>query len=107
MKQNNSTGGNFHFFDWLDWKVVIILLVILAGVVWMTTREPGVEQNLETQILIDATSGQQIIPDTPTPIPPELLANREQTTGIVLGGVVLVLIIVGGTARAITRNTKR
>jgi len=85
---------------------MIILIVVLAGVVWITSREPGIEQNRDTQILIDATSGLPILQDTPTPIPEELLANREQTTGIVLGGVVLVLIIVGGTARAITRNVK-
>jgi hypothetical protein len=107
MKQRNSTPSNFHFPDWLDWKILILIILILAGVVWLTTREPGVDQDMETQIRIDATSGQPIILDTPTPIPPELLANREQTIGIVLGGVVLVLIIVGGTASAITRNGKR
>ncbi len=38
---------------------------------------------------------------TPTPIPEELLANREQTFGIVLGAVFLVLIVIGGTVGGI------
>ncbi|GAP12026.1 hypothetical protein BECAL_03226 [Bellilinea caldifistulae] len=38
---------------------------------------------------------------SPTPIPAELLANREQTFGIVFGAVVLVLIVVIGTLSGI------
>lgn len=106
-KKNNSSHWTVQIPDWLDWKMVLIIIVVLAGVIWLTTREAGVDQDLETKIMIDATSGEQIILDTPTPIPPELLANREQTTGLIFGGVVLVLIIVGGTASVITRNGKR
>lgn len=36
-----------------------------------------------------------------TPIPEELIANREQTFGIVFGAVVLVLIVVVGTMTGI------
>ena len=107
MKQNNSIKGSMQLPDWLDWKIMVIVIIVLAGVVWLTTREPSVEQEVETQIMIDATSGLPIMAATPTPIPPELLANREQTIGIVLGGVVLVLIIVVGTTSVITRNGKR
>ena len=107
MKDNNSTRGVIPSPDWLDWKIVIIVIIVLSGVVWFTTRGPRIEPETQTQIVIDATSGQPIVADTPTPIPEELLANREQTIGIVLGGVVLVLIIVGGTTAVITRNGNR
>ncbi len=43
---------------------------------------------------------------TPTPFPPELVANREQTNGIILGTVVLVLIIVVGTLASIRSRSK-
>jgi hypothetical protein len=34
---------------------------------------------------------------TATPLPPEFLANREQTFGIIIGTVVLVILVVGGS----------
>ena len=43
---------------------------------------------------------------TPTPFPPELVANREQTNGIILGTVVLVLIIIGGPLAGIRTRSK-
>ena len=36
-------------------------------------------------------------PGTPTPIPAEYLETADQTTGIIFGSSILVLIIVGGT----------
>lgn len=34
---------------------------------------------------------------TATPLPEEFLANREQTIGIVIGTIVLVFIVIGGS----------
>ncbi len=42
-----------------------------------------------------------IPPDPRNPLPPEMLANRDQTNGVIVGGVILVLIIVGGTLNVI------
>jgi hypothetical protein len=42
----------------------------------------------------------------PTPIPQEWKDNKDQTNGVVLGGVVLVMIIVGGTLSAIFRKDR-
>lgn len=39
---------------------------------------------------------------SPTPIPAELIANREQTFGIIFGAVVLVLIVIIGTLTGIS-----
>ncbi len=41
---------------------------------------------------------------TPTPIPEEWLTNEKETDGVIFGGIVLVLIVVGGTLHAIRRN---
>lgn len=38
---------------------------------------------------------------TRTPLPPELLANREQTIGIIIGTVVLVILVLGGSLAGI------
>ena len=45
-----------------------------------------------------------IAPPTETPTPKPFEENPEQTNGIVLGGVLLVLIIVGGTVSIIRRK---
>ncbi len=34
---------------------------------------------------------------TRTPLPPEFLANREQTFGIIIGTIVLVILVIGGS----------
>ena len=41
-----------------------------------------------------------------TPLPAELLENRDQTNGIILGSAILVLIIIGGTLSVLLRRRK-
>lgn len=38
---------------------------------------------------------------TATPLPPEFLANREQTLGIIIGTIVLVILVLGGSLAGI------
>lgn len=42
-----------------------------------------------------------------TPLPPELVANREQTNGVILGTVFLVMIVVIGTLSGISRLSNK
>jgi hypothetical protein len=44
---------------------------------------------------------------SPTPIPQEWADNREQTTGIIAGAVVLAVIIIGGTLHTIDQNKQQ
>jgi len=41
---------------------------------------------------------------TPTPLPEEYLANKDQTIGIMVGGIILILIVVTGTLGTIRRK---
>ncbi len=41
---------------------------------------------------------------TPTPIPEEWLTNEKETDGVIVGAIVLVLIVIGGTLHAIRSN---
>jgi len=43
---------------------------------------------------------------TATPLPAQLLENRDQTNGIILGSAILVLIIIGGTLSVLLRRRK-
>lgn len=45
-------------------------------------------------------------PPTPTPFPPELVANREQTSGIIFGTVILVMIVILGTLTGISARRR-
>jgi hypothetical protein len=42
----------------------------------------------------------------PTPIPWEWRENKDQTTGVVIGGIFMVLIVVGGTVSVIVRRNR-
>ena len=41
---------------------------------------------------------------SPTPLPPEYLANRDQTIGILVGGMILIMIVIIGTLSTIRRK---
>lgn len=93
---------NPHFL-WLG----LVLLAFLAAMAFSepisphqgSTPLPGVETTpLPTQTLTGESLSARPLA---TPIPEELIANREQTFGIVFGAVILVLIVVVGTLTGI------
>lgn len=93
---------NPHFL-WLG----VILLAFLAA---MAFSEPVTPRQISTPlptvvvtlVSTQSVSGESLaLRPSPTPIPEELIANREQTFGIVFGAVVLVLIVIIGTLSGI------
>jgi|WetSurMetagenome_2_1015567.scaffolds.fasta_scaffold146398_2 hypothetical protein len=50
------------------------------------------------------TTNPILVSPTPSLDPNEILKNRDQTNGVVAGGVILVLIIVGGTLSVIRQK---
>lgn len=82
--------------------VVILFTVLLLGGNWPLANSVSAQATLATP-----TAGAQ--PDVEdeslaTPIPEEYLSNNTQTNGIVLGSVVLVLIVIGGTLSVMLRR---
>jgi len=67
------------------------------------TETPALSATLSQNLLI--TPPQQLSPTdarpSATPLPPELIANREQTNGIVAGTIILLLIVIVGTVSGI------
>ena len=107
------------FPDWINPKVLILLILLALFSVAMVWSEPlpkpnrvsnlarvaiplGVTPQAETDT--PAVDGQTVTPTT-TPIPLEWANNREMANGIVLGAIALVMIIVGGTLISIRRRT--
>ena len=61
---------------------------------------------------VDFTQGKAVVLDlggtiTPTPFPPEYLTNRDQTIGILIGGIILILIVIIGTLTTIRRKRQQ
>lgn len=94
---------NPHFL-WLG----VVLLAFLAA---MAFSEPIAARQIistpaptavVTLLPTQSMTGESLaLRPSPTPIPEELIANREQTFGIVFGAVVLVLIVIIGTLSGI------
>lgn len=103
---------------WVDEKSMGLVLLVLIMLVAMSWSEPlpgqrstaaklsmaQVSATPSVQPTVDVSPDASPTPILPTPIPEEWRTNREMGTGIVMGAVVLVLIIVGGTLGAIRRH---
>lgn len=99
--------------------VLIVAAVFLAGMIWTkppalmraanaATPTPGA--GTETPSVSTATPG--VLNPTPgkgtkTPLPPEYLANADQTIGITLAGAMLVLIVVAGVLMFLPTDARR
>lgn len=56
---------------------------------------------------VQTTPTPSILPGTPTPLPAEWLASAQQTNGIIFGALIIILLIIAGTAGIMIRdNTK-
>lgn len=104
---------------WLNGPIVWLLIVMIAFSSAMAMGEPALLQQVvtpqpsETAANSPARSvtpeGQTTpVPGEPaiTPLPDELIANREQTFGIILGTIMLVMIVIIGTLSGIAAQRK-
>ena len=93
---------------WFSAPVLALVLVIAVFATMIAWREPlpGITPATPTVEgeIHDATATPEFELKEPTPIPQEWQDNIEQTNGIIMGSVILVLIVVGGTLSAIRRR---
>lgn len=87
----------YHKYDLL---LIFLLIAILALIIfaWPEPASGAYSQKLAVAVEVVKPTL------TPTPIPLEYLESPEQTSGIICGSVVLVLIIVGGTLGVLRRK---
>lgn len=93
---------------WFSSPTLALLLVVIIFATMIAWREPlsGLSlaaPTLEEEIF-ETTASPEFELKEPTPIPQEWEDNFEQTNGIIMGSVILVLIVVGGTLSAIRRR---
>ncbi len=97
--------------------VLAAVFIFVAAAAWSpgpatAQDEPTPTATLAATLAADVTADAALPTPTPepavvtiaeaTPIPQEWEENKEQTYGVVLGGVMLVIIIIGGTLGVIT-----
>ena len=96
---------------WIILLVIILLFIILlwpnpaSSAYWDQAASPTAASGNTVPSVPTATltvAGPSL--PTPTPIPSEYLENTDQTSGIICGSVVMVLIIVGGTLGVLRRR---
>lgn len=106
-----------HFFEnithylptWLNWHSFSIIAVCIIFIVIFFGNEPKTsDAAFQSQVGLTSEATQaMIVTPTTTPFPPELIANKEQTFGILLMGIILVSIIVISSFIGIRRNAKQ
>jgi len=94
LKFSNRIPNVKNDLRWIVLLVVLFLLIILA---WPNPASGAASHQAATSAAPAATL-------TPTRIPAEYLSTPDQTSGIICGSAVLVLIIVGGTVGVLRRK---
>jgi hypothetical protein len=92
-------------FEWNIQNIIFILVVVIfaVSVIW---SEPvshlftGLDLKDQVAVQPSATT----LPGTPTPLPAEYIAEPNQTSGILLGVVLLGGIIIAGTLGVLFRD---
>ena len=93
------------FPGWINLQNLIFLTVIFAFtiiVIWSESISEFFEPLKSTSVGITATA--TTLFGTPTPLPAEWLASAEQTNGIMVGGIIIILAILVGTVGIVLRD---
>ena len=93
---------------WLNFQNLLFLIVILVFLVIIIWSDP-LSQYLQqsdvdsNEILITSTT----LPGTPTPLPEEWTTSSEQTDGVIMGAVVIIIAITAGAAVILLRDREK
>jgi CDP-diglyceride synthetase len=83
--------------------LILVVVIFAVSVIW---SEPisriFTGLNIKNEVVI--TPSATTLPGTPTPLPAEYLSEPNQTSGILLGVVLLAVIIIAGTLGVIFRS---
>lgn len=80
---------------WVFWLIMLLVIISLA---W---PDPAAGSNHAQEI---TTTPSPLILLTATPLPAEYFETSEQTTSIICGSLLIIMIIVGGVAFVLRRN---
>ncbi len=94
--------------DWVNFQNLIFMAVILAFTIIVVWSEAISKTFAAARLAkIGATATPAILPGTPTPVPPEWATSAEQTNGILMGAVIIMLVILVGTLAMVLREISK
>ncbi len=90
---------------WINLQNLVFSSVIIAFFIIIIWSE-DISHFFESIRLNDVqtTPTPSILPGTPTPLPAEWLASAQQTSGIIFGALIIILLIIAGTAGIMIRD---
>jgi len=91
--------------EWVNFQNLIFFIVILAFIIIVLWSEPLsylFEGELSADMVLTVTP--TIMPGTPTTLPEEWVRSAEQTNGVILGAIIIILAVVAGTAGILIRD---
>ncbi len=96
------------FPRWINLQNLVFFSVIFAFIIIIIWSE-DISHFFEAIRLNDvqATPTPSILPGTPTPLPAEWLASAQQTSGIIFGALIIILLIITGTVGILIRDNKK
>ncbi len=92
--------------SWLDRRLLLLILTLIVFSMAMAWGEPIPQaaamqaNNVEKSEMHPVQQETHVEAELLT-VSPEILGNREQTNGIIMGSVVLILVIIGASAGAV------
>lgn len=89
-------------FSFQNLAFLLVFVIFLVSVIW---AEPISHLFSGAQIEeVTSTPCPEVLPGTPTPLAAEYLSSAEQTSGILLGVIVIAIIVLGGTIGVLLRD---
>jgi hypothetical protein len=94
--------------DWINFQNLIFITVILAFMVIVFWSESMSKHFAAARLAkVGATITPSVLPGTPTPLPAELISSAEQTNGILVGAIIILLAILVGTLAMVLREISK
>jgi len=91
---------------WMNFHNLIFLIVILAFIIILWSEPLSYFFEGEQSIDVAFTAAPTMLPDIDilTSLPEEWIRSAEQTNGVILGAIIIILAVVAGTAIILIRD---
>lgn len=99
-----KSKGSIHLESNLQNFIFILVVLIFAVSIFWSEPISRIFTGINIKDRVAITPSATTLPGTPTPLPAEYLSEPSQTSGILLGVVLLAVIIIVGTIWVIYRS---
>ena len=89
---------------WMNFQNLIFFIVILAFIIIQWSEPLSYFFKGEQSVDVASTAVPTILPDILTSLPEEWIRSAEQTNGVILGAIIILLAVVAGTVVILIRD---